>query len=124
MLPPVPPLQQLTTRSAPSTPAKVRTLATTASRKQPAPKADPEHDPKSDEHVLSTGPKIESQRSEALKPEPVAPERVGAAPGLPATAAKSAGGGLNMQMPGAPATQEVDPIIVRFFSCDHDPSDM
>ncbi|EIW73533.1 hypothetical protein TREMEDRAFT_42405 [Tremella mesenterica DSM 1558] len=112
MLPPVPTLSGLTTRSVPSTPTKSRTLSTTSSRKAPpVPPLPRPTQPKSDEHVSSTGPAIESQRSEATKVEEIKPERVGAAPGLPATAAKGGSKGLDVYIPTAKEDEVAEQII-------------
>lgn len=110
----------LTTRSAPSSPSKPRHVSTTAPRHFP-PKnaATPEPpqkpvEPAHEEHVTSTGPSVVSQRTEAAKVTPVAPEQVTVAPGLPATRGQHSGSAekFTVKMPVQRAELETEQVIV------------
>ncbi|KAL7423082.1 hypothetical protein Q5752_002381 [Cryptotrichosporon argae] len=63
--------------------------------------------------VASTGPQISSQRTEAAKPEPIKPEDLSVAPGLPASkdAGKGVGEKLDVKLPSPKAEEEADQEI-------------
>ncbi|KAK8858625.1 hypothetical protein IAR55_002854 [Kwoniella newhampshirensis] len=113
LLPPLPPF-----------PNNARTLSTTAFRSQPPKKATKDSTTAAPgpatavsadalESVTSTGPQVSSQRTEALKPEPVAPEQVTVAPGLPNSkvAANQGGAKLDMSFPSVKADEQIEQII-------------
>ena len=119
LLPPVPPMPALTTRSAPASPIKSRGISTTTARSFPPKEQRPTPTPKAHEtvshsHVTSTGPAVESQRTEAVKASPVTKAEVTTAPGLPETrnVEKTSGARLEMQMPRPEAETEIEQIIV------------
>ncbi|ORX40032.1 hypothetical protein BD324DRAFT_648644 [Kockovaella imperatae] len=64
-----------------------------------AKKSTPEHSTVLDDHVVSTGPSVSSQKSEAPKAEKPSPEEVTTAPGLPKTKSAGESKGLNVKMP-------------------------
>ncbi|WWD18516.1 hypothetical protein CI109_102969 [Kwoniella shandongensis] len=112
ILPPLPPF-----------PNNARTLSTTATRSQP-PKATKDSttapgpatsvSADASESVTSTGPQVSSQRTEALKPEPVAPEQITVAPGLPESkvAATQSGAALETtSFPSVKVEDEIEQII-------------
>lgn len=126
-LPPVPPMPAATAsilRNAKSLPA-LRQLSTSSSAsaskssKTPSPTkpqgADqaPVADPVDQPVVTSTGPAVVSQKTEAAKPEPVEPEMVTVAPGLPETKASEGDRkSLDVQMPGPRADSTPEQVIV------------
>lgn len=126
-LPPVPPMPSSTApalRNAKSLPA-LRQLSTSSaasaskSTKTPSPTkpqgADqaPVADPVDQPVVTSTGPAVVSQKTEAAKPEPVEPEMVTVAPGLPETKASEGDRkSLDVQMPGPRTDSAPEQVIV------------
>lgn len=74
------------------------------------------NEPASDGGVISTGPVISSQRTEAIKAETIAPEAVTVAPGLPETRDVEGGsavrGGFDIKMPIHSVEREDAQIIV------------
>ncbi|WWC96046.1 hypothetical protein V866_002913 [Kwoniella sp. B9012] len=103
----------------PPFPNGARGLSTTASVSQPPkPKRDSTTGPgpatSEDPSVTSTGPQISSQRTEARKVDPIEPEKITVAPGLPKSdvaATKDVSEKLDVRFPGSQAEKDVEQVI-------------
>ncbi|WVW84610.1 hypothetical protein I302_106644 [Kwoniella bestiolae CBS 10118] len=103
----------------PPFPNGARSLSTSASVAQPPkPKKDSTTGPgpatTEDPSVTTTGPQISSQRTEARKVDPIEPEKITVAPGLPKSdvaATRDVGEKLDVRFPGSQAEKEVEQVI-------------
>ncbi|WWC62499.1 uncharacterized protein I303_105095 [Kwoniella dejecticola CBS 10117] len=122
-LPPLPQSSSNTLGSTSSIPNGTRSISTSASLSQP-PKSSKKgssssstpssaNQTKEDPSVITTGPQISSQRTEAIKVDPIEPEQITVAPGLPQSdvAASTSGEKLDLRFPGSQAEKEVDQVI-------------
>ncbi|WWC70701.1 uncharacterized protein I206_104652 [Kwoniella pini CBS 10737] len=124
LLGPLPPFPSSTNNTnGNSIPNGIRSISTSATLSQPpksskkgttsSPANSSSTDTKEDPQVLTTGPQISSQRTEAIKVDPIEPEQITVAPGLPQSdvASSSSGERLDLRFPGSQSEQEVDQVI-------------